>query len=161
MATYAAGESVDLEQRTAILRRFRELLVEQRAKFERYLLVLEHEKADIETGDVDRLMAHVELEEQVVSDIYTFQKVIDPLEELYRAAYPQGIPDSDAELPALKDSLVELRGEVLARNAENRELLKTRMAELRNEITSLRIPAMARRSVYAGAGEASMLDIQG
>lgn len=159
MATKTAGEPIDVEQRAAILRRFRELLVEQRAKFERYLLVLDHEKADIEKGDVDRLMAHVELEEQVVSDIYTFQKVIDPLEELYRAAYPRD--SGDRELPALRDSLVELRGEVLARNAENRELLKSRMAELRTEINGLRIPAMARRSVYAGSGEASILDIQG
>ena len=129
-------------------------------KFERYLLVLDHEKADIESGDIDRLVAHVELEEQVVSDIFTFQKVIDPLEDLYRAVYPQGGAEND-ELPELKRSLVELRGEVLKRNEENRVLLKQRMEALRTEISGLRIPMSARRSVYAGSGGGSVLDIQG
>jgi hypothetical protein len=162
MAVEYRGE---LEQRTAVLRRFRELLVQQRAKFEHYLLVLDHEKTDIESGDVDKLMAHVELEEQIVSEIFTFQKVIDPLEDLYRAAYPDGAPASaGAEgpgLPELKDSLVELRGEVLKRNAENRALLKVRMESLRTEIAELRMPMKVRRSVYADSGEGGVLDIQG
>jgi hypothetical protein len=157
MAVEYKGE---LAQRTAILRKFRELLLEQREKFQRYLLVLDNEKSDIESGDIDRLMAHVELEEQVVSDIFTFQKVIDPLEDLYRSAYPQGAAEGD-ELPELKSSLVELRCEVLKRNEENRILLKQRMETLRTEITGLRIPMGARRSVYASSGGGSVLDIQG
>ncbi len=68
----------DKGQRVAALRRFRELLVQQRAKFENYLMVLDHERADIESGDVDKLAAHVEIEEAIVSEIFTFQKVIDP-----------------------------------------------------------------------------------
>lgn len=155
MAVEYRGE---LEQRAAVLRRFRELLVQQREKFERYLLVLDHEKSDIESGDVDKLMAHVELEEQVVSEIFTFQKVIDPLEDLLHASYPQG---EAGDLPELKTSLIELRTEVLKRNAENRILLKQRMETLRTEIVGIRMPAMARRSVYAASGEGSLLDIQG
>ena len=59
--------------RVAALRRFRELLVQQRAKFENYLTVLDYERNDIESGDVDRLAAHVEIEEAIVSEIFTFQ----------------------------------------------------------------------------------------
>ena len=162
----AGDDRIDVEQRAAILRRFRELLVQQRAKFQRYLLVIDHEKADIESGDVDRLLAHVELEEQIVSEIFTFQKVIDPLESLYHAAYAAsgteaGHAPEQAELPELKRSLEELRGEVLKRNAENRVLLKRRMEAVRNEIAGLRMPMKARRSVYADSGEASIIDVQG
>ena len=161
-----AEERIDVEQRAAILRRFRELLVQQRAKFERYLQVIDREKADIESGDIDKLVAHVELEEQIVSEIFTFQKVIDPLENLYHAAYVaaggQGqASEEETELPELKRSLEELRGEVLKRNAENRVLLKKRMEGVREEIAGLRMPMKARRSVYASAAEPAIIDIAG
>jgi hypothetical protein len=149
----------EMGQRVATLRRFRELLVQQRAKFENYLKVLDHERADIESGDVDRLAAHVELEEAIVSEIFTFQKVIDPMEELYRAAYPAAEPDP--ELPELRSTLNELKDEVLRRNAENRSLLKRQMDVMRSEISGFRNPLASRASVYARAGEAVLVDIQG
>lgn len=165
-----ATRDEELERRVALLRRFRELLGQQRGKFERYLDVLEHERVDIETGDVDKLVAHVELEEQIVSEIYTFQKVIDPLDELYRAAFAAAgglaigkaeLAGDRAEVPELKGALDGLRSEVLRRNKENRVLLGQRMDLLRGEIASLRNPMKARKSVYASGGEARVLDISG
>ena len=103
----AAATKEDIGQRVATLKRFRELLVQQRAKFENYLTVLDHERADIASGDVDALAAHVELEEAIVSEIFTFQKVIDPMEEIYRAAYPAAA--EDPEVPALRGTLDELK----------------------------------------------------
>jgi len=155
----AARTQDELGRRVATLRRFRELLVQQRAKFESYLTVLDHERADIESGDVDRLAAHVELEEEIVSEIFTFQKVIDPMEELYRAAYPAA--DADPELPALRGTLEELKDEVLRRNAENRALLKRRMDVMRSEISGFRNPLASRVSVYARQGDGALVDIQG
>jgi hypothetical protein len=159
MAAMAARTQDELGRRVATLRRFRELLVQQRAKFESYLTVLDHERADIESGDVDRLAAHVELEEEIVSEIFTFQKVIDPMEELYRAAYPAA--DADPELPALRGTLEELKDEVLRRNAENRSLLKRQMDLMRSEIAGFRNPLSSRTSVYARSGEGALLNIQG
>lgn len=155
----AANYGGELERRAAVLRRFRELLVAQRAKFQNYLGVLEHERADIETGDVDKLAAHVEVEEAIVSEIFTFQKVIDPLEDLYRAAYPAGAEQHD--IPAIKENLLSLRSEVLKRNEENRVLLKRRMEVLRSEMLALRKPLSAQKSVYADQGSGSLLDIRG
>lgn len=151
----------ELERRAAVLRRFRELLVQQRAKFERYLLVLDHERKDIESGDVDRLVAHVELEEDIVSEIFTFQKVLDPLEDLYRAAYPSGAAAGAEDVAEIKTALVDLRTEVLKRNEENRGLLKARMEVLRAEVLTLRNPLASRKSVYSGGGEGGLLDIKG
>jgi hypothetical protein len=149
----------DKGQRVAALRRFRELLVQQRAKFENYLAVLDHERTDIESGDVDKLAAHVEIEEAIVSEIFTIQKVIDPLEQIYRAAYPAAAPDP--ELPALRGTLDDLRAEVLRRNAENRALLKRKMEIVRAEIAGFRNPLAARSSVYASQGEGSLVDLRG
>jgi hypothetical protein len=147
-----------LEERKALLRRFRELLQRQRDKFQNYLQVLEHQKTDIETGDVDALVAHVEMEQGIVGEIYAFQKVIDPMEDLYRAAYPSAAED---DIPALKSTLSDLREEVARRNADNRKLLKQRMEMLRSEIMSVNNPYAKRRSVYADSGEASLLDLKG
>jgi hypothetical protein len=147
-----------LEERKAILRRFRELLLQQREKFSKYLAVLDHQKIDIEKGDVDALVAHVELEQQIVSEIYTFQKAVDPLEDLYRAAYPHA---SDTEIPQIKSTLENMRKEIATRNAENRLLLKQRMEMIRHEIMSVRNPFAKKKSVYADSGEASLIDIKG
>ena len=157
MAAVYEGE---LQKRMTMLRRLRELILEQRGKFERYLDVLDQEKGDIETGDVDRLVAHVEIEEAIVSEIFTFQKAIDPLEQLYRAALPSGDPGL-REVHGLRDSLLELKTEVLKRNAENRGLLKARMEALRSEVLSLRNPLAMRRSVYANEDTGSLIDIRG
>ena len=147
-----------LEERKALLRRFRELLQKQRDKFHTYLEVLDHQKADIETGDVDALVAHVEIEQGIVGEIFAFQKVIEPLEDLYRAAYPSA---SEDDIPALKSTLEDLKTEVVERNTENRKLLKQRMEMLRHEIMSVNNPYSKRKSIYADAGEASLLDLKG
>ena len=82
MPTGPALSQEELSQRVAVLRRFRELLQRQRDKFSQYLQLLEHQKGDIESGDVDALVSHVELEQGIVSEIFAVQKVIDPLETM-------------------------------------------------------------------------------
>jgi uncharacterized coiled-coil DUF342 family protein len=148
----------EIQNRVAILKRFRELLVAQRSKFADYLEVLEREKADIESGNVDALVSHVEIEQAIVSEIFTFQKVIDPLEDMYRAAYhAEEVP---ADIPRIKERLEELKAEVVSRNAENRALLKQRMTMLRQEIQGLRNPFKRGNQVYGGPGP-SIVDIKG
>ncbi|PKL09838.1 MAG: flagellar biosynthesis protein FlgN [Spirochaetae bacterium HGW-Spirochaetae-7] len=148
----------DLDKRVAVLKRFRELLVRQRDKFRDYMTLLESQRSDIEKGDVDALVAHVELEQGIVSDIFAVQKVIDPLEDMYRSAYKGQEPEGVAEL---RSTLSELKDEVIVRNTENRALLKQRMEMLRHEIMSVNNPYAKRKSVYASAPEPTALDIKG
>ncbi len=150
--------SEEVARRVAVLKRFRELLVQQRDKFRDYLTVLDKQKDVIEKGDADALSAHVEIEEGIVSEILAIQKVVDPLESLYRNVYPE----REAEVPRLKQALEELKTEAVARSKRNRELLSKRMDDVRSEIRSLRgNPFASRRSVYADAGEASLVDLKG
>ncbi len=60
----------ELDERVAVLKRFRELLVRQRDKFHDYMGLLDRQRSDIENGDVDALVAHVELEQGIVSEIF-------------------------------------------------------------------------------------------
>ncbi|HON13979.1 MAG TPA: flagellar export chaperone FlgN [Treponema sp.] len=148
----------ELAHRVAILKRFRELLLEQRNRFQEYLVVLDKQRDVIEKGDTDALLSHVELEEKIVSDIFAIQKVIDPLEDLYRASYPE----RETEVPKLKAALEELKNEAVQRSQRNRDLLSKRMDQLRSEIKTLRNnPFAARRSVYDNSGAASFVDIKG
>src|SRR5574344_238330 len=96
-------------ERVAILKRFRELLEEQRSKFRQYLGALERQETAIRAGDVEAIVQHTEIEQAIVSQIQAIQKVMHPLEDMYRSAYP----DAQAyEIPELKTDLDRLKGEV-------------------------------------------------
>jgi len=135
-----------IDERIAILKRFRQLLEQQRQKFREYLVVLEKQEEMIASENVDAIVHHTEIEQSIVSELYTIQKVIDPLEEMYKSANP-GLPDT--EIPKLKTDLDHLRKEVLVQNEKNRELLKSHMQVLRQRVISINNPYAKRQSVYA------------
>ncbi len=144
----------EIDQRVAVLRRLKSHLLAQRDTFERYLDVLDREEDAISEGDLERLGTHVELERAIIAEIYAFQKVIDPLTDLYRLSYPLAEP----EVPKLQASLERVKAEVLARNERNRKLLRESLDGLRREIASLRTPKRA-RSPYGDVPAPSMIDI--
>ncbi|MDR0316270.1 MAG: flagellar biosynthesis protein FlgN [Treponema sp.] len=159
----------ELTQRIAVLRRFRTLLQDQRNRFRSYLEVLDKQQDIIESGNTDELLAHVEMEERLVADIYSIQKVIDPLDEMYRSlvsgmsAGPIHSEKAD-DVSGLKAALDELKSEAVLRSSRNREMLSRRMVELRSEIKALRnnpFAATARRSASWSGNIASLVDIQG
>ncbi|MDR2211605.1 MAG: flagellar biosynthesis protein FlgN [Spirochaetaceae bacterium] len=161
--------SGEVERRVAILKRFRELLSQQRDRFRQYLDVLDKQKNVIEQGNADDLIAHVELEEKIVGDIFAIQKVIDPLEDMYRRIFSPARPMEDTgtlpreihEVPTLKAALEELKAEAVIRSGRNRELLAKRLEEIRTEMKTLRAnPYAIHRSAYSGE-TASLVDIKG
>jgi hypothetical protein len=122
------------DQRIAVLKRLREMLLRQKEKFKSYLILLEQEEGSIVHGETEKLLAQVELEQTIIADIFTLKRVIAPLEALYQAAYP----GAESTVPVLRSALEDMGRQVIARNSRNRELLRERMDELRQEITSLR-----------------------
>ena len=122
------------DRNAAIVRRLRDMLTRQRERFQSYLAILEQEERDIQSGDAEKLLTHVELEQSVIADIFTLRKVIAPLQELYQAAYPE----PEQTIPPLSRTLEKMGTQVIERNARNKALLKRSMEELRQEIGSLR-----------------------
>lgn len=124
----------EIDQRVAVLKRFKALLQEQRKKISDYLVVLETQERSINEENIDALVHHTELEQSIIGDIFTIQKVIDPIEEMYRL----GMPDKDdTEVVRLKSDLNKLQSQVIDQNQKNRELLQSRMADLRQEMISI------------------------
>jgi len=150
----------ELAQRVAIVRRFRELLIQQRERFHNYLAVLERQQNVIKTGSAEELLVQVELEEQIVADIFSIQKVIDPLEDMYRKRVPFSPAD---DVPALKVALENLKTRAISQFEYNKDLLSSRMAELRTEIKELKNNPFvgATRSLYQNSVSASLVDIEG
>jgi len=148
----------EVAERVALLKRFKALLEEQREKFRQYLSVLEKQESDIDTGDVDAMVSHTELEQSIVSEIFTIQKVIDPMETLWRESHPDA---KAADIPRLKTDLERLKADVLTQNEKNRALLKSRMSLIREQVVSLKNPYAKRSSVYAASSQTgTRIDIE-
>jgi hypothetical protein len=163
-ATTGEIDSAELAQRVAILKRFKTLLTQQRDRFRSYLELLDKQQNVIEGGSAEDLLTYVEIEEKIVADIFSIQKVIDPLEEMYYKVVSSPKADSSDEVPTLKASLEKLKSEAVIRSTKNKELLSKRMLELRQEIKTLRnnpYAASSRRSSFGQSSSASLVDIQG
>ena len=145
----------ELDERIAILRRFRTLLEQQRTKFQEYLHVLELQERTISEADAVALLAHTQLETQIVEGIGSLQKVIVPMQRLYTASRASTYNPAEAvPIEKLQQDLSHLQSQVLAQNARNRSLLKTQMAGVQEQLSLMQVnnPYRARQSVYAERG---------
>lgn len=146
MAELSAEE---LNERVAILRRFRSLLEQQRAKFQEYLNVLEKQENSISKEDTDAIISHAELEQQVVAGIKNLQKVIVPMSEMYKATKNGTKTDADKSVESIQSDLERLKTKVLAQNQKNRELLKMHLVQIRTQLDNFKNPYKNRKSIYA------------
>lgn len=144
----------ELNERVAILRRFRTLLEQQRAKFQEYLEVLEKQEKSISDEDTNAIIGHAELEQQVVAGIKNLQKVIVPVSEMYRASGKTAAPENDKSVESIQDELEKLQEKVLAQNQKNRELLKKHLIQIRTQLDNFKNPYKKNRSIYAAAQNA-------
>jgi hypothetical protein len=168
-----ALDDEEVSRRVSILRRFRELLTAQRDRFQQYLEVLDRQKDVIEEGSAGDAAAHVELEEKIIADIFSIQKVIVPLEDMYRASYPlpkkgrksrsKKAAEDAAGIPDLKNALEKLKSEAVSRMERNKELLSRRMTTIQTEIKTVRKNPYSRksRSLYGEVPSPSLVDIEG
>ncbi|MCQ2240692.1 flagellar export chaperone FlgN [Treponema sp.] len=139
----------ELDERILILKRFRTLLEQQRTKFQEYLKVLEAQESKISEEDAEALLAHSELETEIVANITSLQKVIVPMEALYNktkaATYN---PVEAVPISRIQADLTKLQSQVLAQNEKNRTLLKSHMSTLRQQIQEFQNPYRSITSVY-------------
>ena len=148
----------ELNERVAVLRRLKELLTQQRAKFREYLTVLEKQETSIVCEDMEKLYAHTELEQNILGNISNLQKVIKPMEALYKDTYA----GNDTEIPVLHADLSKLQTQILVQNEKNRNALRTHIDSVRLKLQSLQNPYKKAQSIYAhGAHTASIINIQG
>lgn len=142
----------EIDERTAILRRFRSLLEQQREKFREYLRVLESQGRVIEDENTESLLAHTELEQQIASHIISLQKVIKPMELMYQERIRNGEAEG-SEIPRLQADLESLQQQVLERNKSNRNLLKVHIGQIKDRLANVTNPYRHSKSVYAQSAQ--------
>lgn len=125
----------ELNRRVAVLKRFKELLKEQRNKFNDYLVVLETQERCINNENIEAMTHHTELEEELIGDIFTIQKVIEPIEKMYKLSLPE---KNDDEVVLLKSQLNKLQTQVQTQNKKNRDILQSRMLDINEKLHSLK-----------------------
>jgi hypothetical protein len=153
-----AVSEAEVASRVMLLKRFRTLLLQQRERFESYITVLDKQKDKIEAGSVEDLVAHVELEEKIIDDIIAIQKVIEPMQ----AIIPPTALTASPDVGHITSTIETLRVEAANRVTRNKNLLQSRMGDIRSEINALRANPFARRSSLFTSGQPpTFIDIQG
>ncbi|MFP4329814.1 MAG: flagellar export chaperone FlgN [Spirochaetaceae bacterium] len=142
------------EERVALVTKLRERFLEQRERFEEYLVLLEQQESAIAEGDTEALGRYVEMESRIIEDIAAVQRVVTPLSEVYRSV----TDEPDPEILELSESLTTLHREVSRRNLKNQELLRNGIDTLRQEIATLSRPQRT-VNVYSNRGTGTLLDI--
>ena len=163
-----AIDKAELDRRVAIVRRFKQLLGQQRERFRGYLSLLENQEAAICSGNGDAMLACAEAERNIVADIFSIQGVIDPLRDMYRTVSGM-VPGqaSEGEAPELGTSFADLERmklRVRAQSARNRELLSAQIEKTRAELEALKDNPLVknlRRRTYGSAVAAPTIDIRG
>ncbi|MDR2095483.1 MAG: flagellar biosynthesis protein FlgN [Treponema sp.] len=158
----------ELRQRVSVLKRFRELLTAQRERFRRYLEVLDKQKDSIEKGSAEELESRVALEENIIADIFSIQKVINPLEEMYRV-FPalsgqelSPFAGEEADINGLKSALEILQNEAAVRIERNKKLLSARMVEIQGDMKMFGgLYRKAQSIAYRVSQTATLVDISG
>ena len=146
-----------IDERVCVLKRLKELLQQQRVKFQEYLTVLEKQEFSITDGDAQKLTAHTQLEENILNNLQSLQKVIVPMEEMYKKTHL-----SDAEIPVLKADLSSLQQKVQAQNEINRTKLTSSLAVVRTKLSNFNNPYKKAKSVYTKAQTtATMISLEG
>lgn len=139
----------EIQERVAILKRFKALLIEQRKKFQEYLKVLELQENKIEKEDTESLLQHSQLETEIVASIGSLQKVIVPMQKLYNSNANFYNPQESLPITNIQNDLKNLQAQVLEQNEKNRTLLKEHMTYLKEQITNFKNPCKNRSSIYA------------
>lgn len=139
----------ELDERVALLRKFRSVLEQQRNKFQEYLTVLEKQQDSITKENPESLIAHTELEQQVVKNIANLQKVIVPMSKMYSQSLPMAHTTEDAGITQIQNELNDLQNRVLKQNQINRDLLREHIESIRNQIQNFKNPYKNARSIYA------------
>ena len=139
----------EIDERVAVLKRFKTLLERQRDKFREYLSVLEKQQTSITEENTDALIAHTELEQQVVSNIAGLQKVIVPMAEMYSSIRCSAPENETRALESIQQDLDRLQSQILAQNEKNRSLLRIHIADIQKQMEHIKNPYRGNRSVYA------------
>lgn len=138
-----------------IAKSIRKNLLSQKEKLEEYLMLLEKEDKDLIEEDPDKLIAHINLEKNIIDELSSFKKILTPLEVIYfNLPYKK-----DIEILNLKQSIESLSKNVMKKTSKNKEKLETIIVKIQAEIKGLSKKKLSRSSY--NQVKPQMVDVNG
>ncbi len=138
-----------------IAKKIRKTLFEQKAKLEDYINLLEKEETDIINKDPDKLIAHIDLEKNILTDLSMLKKVINPLQIIYfNSPYKK-----DNSIIDLKNSIDKLTNQIKVKSNKNKEKLEFSLNQVKTELKGIRKKGITNSS-YSNV-ESRLVDICG
>lgn len=139
-----------------IAKRIRKNLEDQKIKLEEYLNVLESQEEDIEVQNPDKLLAHIELEKNIIDELSSFKKMLIPLEEYY-----DDLPfKRDGSIDILKKNIDSLTENVNKKSEKNKLNLESVIENIKVKAKTFNKKKFATNSIYK-TQTANILDISG
>ncbi len=124
-----------MSQPKLVAKRIRENLVEQKSKLENYLKLLDSENKDIVERDADKLLQHIGLEKEVISELSQLKNILAPLEVMYRNTTEA----NDGTLAGLKSSIEQLTKDVEKKSTLNRTELTVTLQQIKSDIIHINV----------------------
>ena len=117
-----------------LAKNIRQNLVKQKEKLESYLKILDTENEDIINNDADKLIAHINLEKDVISDLTSLKIILEPLEKMYmESPYKK-----DDNLLNLRKSIDLLSGKVTQKSEINMEKLNIQLTKIKADLSGIK-----------------------
>ena len=117
-----------------IAKKIRKTLLDQKGRLEDYLYLLEKEEEDIINKDPDKLIAHINLEKNILTELTLLKKVINPLEFVYyNSPYKK-----DNSVLELKNSINKLSDQIQQKTYKNQKELKVAIEKVKAELKGIR-----------------------
>jgi len=110
-----------------LVKKIRENLLSQKKKLEKYLEILEKEENDINNKDADKLLEHIKIEQNIVEELNSFKKILEPLEKIY---FNLPYKKEDTILK-LKESITNLSINVKNKSEDNKKLLDIELEKIK------------------------------
>lgn len=115
-----------------LVKKIRENLLLQKEKLENYLQILEKEESDIVEKDVDKLLEHIKIEQNIIEELNSFKKILDPLEKFYfQLPYKK-----EETIFKLKDTIGSLSSKIKDKSENNRKMLEIELSKVRVELNT-------------------------
>lgn len=133
----------------------RKNLTAQKSRLKEYLKILDHEKEDIINEDPDKLIAHIELEHNIIDELSSFKKILDPLEIMY---FNSPFKKQD-DIIDIKKDIEMLTDHVKIKSVSNREKLDSVLFKVKADLKGMNKKKVSRNS-YTEA-DSTLVDING
>ncbi len=142
-------------QHNILAARIRNNLLEQKKRLEDYLFVLDKEQEDILIQDPDKLIEHINIEKNIINELVSFRKILDPLEVIY-----YGSPyKKESDILNMKNKIDSLVDKVKVKACENKEKLTSVLEKIKVDIKELKKKGLA-NTVYNNV-DSKILDLIG